>query len=994
LIINFTPYTLYMKHSLLLALLVTAMSLNLKAQQPKGKPMPKPAGVKTSATQLKYETVFNDPLGVRIYTLKNGLKLYLSVYKNAPRIQTYIAVRAGSKNDPSTATGLAHYLEHMLFKGTDVFGTKDFAKERVEIEKIENLYEVYRATTDEAKRKHLYHQIDSISGVAAKYAIANEYDKMLAAIGADGTNAFTSFDETVYVNDIPSNQVSNWLKIEAERFKKPVLRLFHTELEAVYEEKNRGLDNDDNKVWEAAFDGLFKKHTYGTQTTIGTIEHLKNPSMKEINKYFYKHYVPNNMAIIMSGDFDPDKVVAEAEKYFGGWASKPIETFTYQPEETIQSKVVKEVYGPTPSNVNLAFRTGADGTADADIGNVLNGVLYNRTAGLLDINLNQAQKLLNCNAYFYQLKDYGIFTFSGEPKEGQTLEEVEQMLLSQINLIKKGDFPDWLLEAVKTDLKLKKTKEFEQNSTRADAMLNAFVHGLTWEQQAASLNRMMSISKADIVAYANRIFGDNNYVVVYKRTGEDKGIVKVQKPEITPVEVDRENASTFVKAIEKSVPPPIAPKFINYETDVKQMVLNSGVKVLYNKNEENNLFELYYKFEMGSNNSKLLPVVVKYIPYLAGDGKTAAEVQQEFYKLGCSFNVFSDQENTWVSISGLNDNYEYAVKVFEKLLKSPKVEQEVLNNLIGDIIKERNDSKLQKRVIMRAMVNYARFGAQNPFTNVFSDSELKVITPQMVSDFISSLNGFEHKILYYGPRDAESVKSHLNNYHLTPAQLKPVPPAKLFAEAKLDKTVMVINYDMKQAEIMLLSNGEGYQPANVPIVNLYNNYFGGGMSSILFQDLRESKALAYSTYARYVEPNKRTRNYYNQAYIGSQADKLAEALAGLTALLDNMPKADGTFKGAKEMIIQEIRTQRINRADILFNFLQAEQLGNKTDIRKVVFENVQKYTYKDVLAFQNKTIKNKPRTVLVLGNKDLLDTSVLQKYGTVKSLTLEEVFGF
>ena len=191
----------------------------------------------SSVPSLNFEYALNDPFKARIYTLKNGMKVYMSVYKNAPRIQTYIAVKAGSKNDPSSATGLAHYLEHMVFKGTDKFGTKDFAKESVEITKIENLYETYRQTKDEGQRKKIYHQIDSVSGVAAKYAIANEYDKMLAGIGAQGTNAFTSFDQTVYVNDIPSNQLENFLKIEAERYRKPVLRLFHTELEAVTKRK-------------------------------------------------------------------------------------------------------------------------------------------------------------------------------------------------------------------------------------------------------------------------------------------------------------------------------------------------------------------------------------------------------------------------------------------------------------------------------------------------------------------------------------------------------------------------------------------------------------------------------------------------------------------------------------------------------------------------------------------------------------------------------------
>ncbi len=335
-------------------ILALAIPIAMASQGKPGKSMGNPLPALDTKNIRNYEFALNDPMNVRIYTLSNGLKVYLSVYKNAPRIQTFIAVKAGSKNDPADATGLAHYLEHMVFKGSDVYGTKNYAKESVEIKKIEDLFETYRKTKDDAQRKKIYHQIDSISSVAAKYAIANEYDKMLAGIGADGTNAFTSFDQTVYVNEIPSNQVENWLKIEAERFRKPVLRLFHTELEAVYEEKNRGLDSDDNKTWEAIFSGLFKNHTYGTQTTIGTIEHLKNPSMVEINKYYNKHYVPNNMAIIMSGDFIPEVVIGQIEKHFGSLQAKPVEKYNAAPEAAITQKIVKEVVGPNPASVAMA----------------------------------------------------------------------------------------------------------------------------------------------------------------------------------------------------------------------------------------------------------------------------------------------------------------------------------------------------------------------------------------------------------------------------------------------------------------------------------------------------------------------------------------------------------------------------------------------------------------------------------------------------------------
>ncbi|MDG1283947.1 MAG: insulinase family protein, partial [Flavobacteriales bacterium] len=268
-----------------------------------------------------YEEVIGDPLKARIYTLENGLKVYLTSYDDAPRIQTNIAVRAGSKNDPENATGLAHYLEHMLFKGTDVFGSLDFNKEGPLIEEIEALYEQYRtvAMTDTANRERIYRKIDSISAEAAKYAIANEYDKMALGIGAKGTNAYTSFEKTVYINDIPSNQLENWLKLESERFRYPVFRLFHTELETVYEEKNRTLDSDARKQYWALYQSLFQDHPYGKQSVIGSVMHLKNPSITEIKKYFNKYYRPNNVAICMSGELDFDKTIRLIDKHFGDW---------------------------------------------------------------------------------------------------------------------------------------------------------------------------------------------------------------------------------------------------------------------------------------------------------------------------------------------------------------------------------------------------------------------------------------------------------------------------------------------------------------------------------------------------------------------------------------------------------------------------------------------------------------------------------------------------
>lgn len=442
-------------------------------------------------------------------------------------------------------------------------------------------------------------------------------------------------------------------------------------------------------------------------------------------------------------------------------------------------------------------------------------------------------------------------------------------------------------------------------------------------------------------------------------------------------------------------PPPIEPVFLDYNRDIVHSKLKSAVPILYNRNKENKLFELYYKFDMGSNNSKKLPVAIKSVPYLACEDMSAAKVKEELYKLGCSFNMFIDAENVWVSLSGLDENFEKGLQLFEKVLAKPKLDETVLKNLVSDLIKERNDNKLQKRLILnKGLSNYARYGPVNPFSYVLSDQEMNALNVQEISEIITSLSSFEHRILTYSPRELTNISSLLGKYHNVPSKLKPVPPSYAFVEQNLGKQVFVAEYDMKQAEIIALSNGEAYDKNKVPLITMYNAYFGGGMSSIMFQDLRESKALAYSTFSRYNAPNKLSKKYFNFSYIGTQADKLEEAMKGLFDLLNEMPKSQSSFDAAKESIIQEIRTQRITKSAILFDYLAAKDLGNDTDLRKSVFDKVQSYTFDDIKKFHEQQIKSKTATVLVLGKKENLNLNVLGHYGEVKFLNLSEIFGY
>jgi predicted Zn-dependent peptidase len=943
-----------------------------------------------------YEEVKGDPLKARIYTLDNGLKVYLTSYDDAPRVQTNIAVRAGSKNDPADATGLAHYLEHMLFKGTDVYGSLNFEKEAPLLDKIEELYEEYRTIemSDEVNRDRVWKQIDSISGEAAKFAIANEYDKMVTGLGAKGTNAYTSNEKTVYVNDIPSNQIEKWLKLEAERFRYPVFRLFHTELEAVYEEKNRGLDNDGRKMFEALLAGLFPAHQYGQQTTIGTIEHLKNPSLTEIRKYFNKYYVPNNMAICLSGDFDYDETINLINKYWGSFERKDDPNFEVIDEAPITEPVYTEVYGPEAERLYIGFRFDGANTEDAKMLTMVDMVLSNSAAGLIDLNLNQAQELIGGGCFPYLLADYSMHGFYGSPKQGQSLEEVKDLLLAQIEEVKAGNFPDWLVGAIISDLKLNQIKKLESNSGRANEFVDAFTLGITWDDHQNEMAELERVTKQDIIDFAKNKYADN-YVVVYKRAGEDKSLLKVTKPAITPVSVNREDRSEFLDNLLAEEVKDIEPVFLDFENDIQKSNIGD-VSLIYKENTENERFKLNYILDMGKDHNTKLKLAVDYLKFLGTSDMSPAQKQEEFYKLGCELTVNCGAEKVTITLSGLANNFDESVALFENILAGAVADDEALENLKLSELKVRNDAKLNKQIILwRAMGSYAKYGVNSSFMNILSENELANITSAELIDIIHNLTSYEHKIMYYGPDEIVAVVDKLTALHTKNTELKAIPTKKEFVETAMDKPmVYIVDYDMKQAEVMMLSKGSKLNMTEYPQIKFHNEYFGGGMSSIVFQDMRESKALAYSVYSTYTIPSDKDDSHYLMSYIGTQADKLSEAMVGMTELLEVMPEAESNMNNAKESIEQKIRTERLTKSRVLSEYLKAEKMGVKHDVRKDIYDALPTFDISTLTSFHNSHISGGTRVVMVLGSKEDLDIEVLKNYGEIVHLTLEDVFGY
>jgi len=941
-----------------------------------------------------YKTVPGDALNARMYTLDNGLKVFMTVYKDAPRIQTYIAVRVGSKNDPSQTTGLAHYFEHMMFKGTQHFGTSDWENEKPYINSIDSLFEVYRVQTEDTKRASLYHTIDSISYIASKIAIPNEYDKLMKAIGSQGTNAGTANDYTIYIENIPANQLENWALIEADRFSNPVLRLFHTELETVYEEKNMSLTNDNRKANEAMLKALFPNHPYGKQTTLGETEHLKNPSMKNIREFYAKYYVPNNMAVCLSGDFDPDIAISVIDKYLGKLIKGNVPPFTFDVDVPITEPIVKSVTGLDAENVRLAFRFGGAASEDALMVDLINSILSNGKAGLIDLNLNQKQKVLSASSYSYGLCDYTALVLTGRPKSSQTLDEVKDLLLKQIDLLKKGEFPDWLIEATINNLKLDELKSYETNSGRAMSMANAFLNGISWEKAVSYVDRLSKISKNDVITFANKYLG-NNFVIIYKRKGKPEDVTKVKKPPITPIFINREGESEFVKTVKLAKVAEIQPVFLDYDKDITKLKTKTGIEILYKENTENKTFNLYYYFKMGKYNDIYLPFAVNYLNYLGTKQRTAGEIHEEFYKMACSFDVSAGNEDTWVSISGLSENMEKAFRLAEEIMADPQADTAALNNLVSDILKSRQDAKLNQQANFSALVSYGTFGPNSPQKYILNEKDLHLIIPEKLLGIIKSLLKYNHKILFYGPDNKENIIALIDKYHKAPSSLITPPVAIKFTEQETNTNKLYFaHYDAKQSYLQLITKGGSFDKTLASDISLYNSYFGGGMNAIVFQEMREKRSLAYTARSTYQIPSESGKPYMNNSFIATQNDKIIDAFTAFNELFNVMPESETSFKLAKDAIISKINTERFTKMNAIWNYLNAKDLGLTYDIRKDIYTRVPLMTLNDVKAFNEKFIKNKSKTYLVLGKESDMNFNALEKFGMLTRLKTEDIFGY
>ena len=956
------------------------------------------------SNSLRYSYVENDPFAGREYTLENGLKVYLSRSVLKPRIRFKMAVRAGIADSPADATGLAHYFEHMMFKGTDRIGALDYKKEKVLLDKIEQLFEEYRKTPEGKKKQAIYAEIDRISYEAAKYASAGEYSALISRIGGTSLNASTSADATLYVVDIPSGELEKLLILESERMRNPVMRLFHTELEAVFEEYNRSCDNDSFLAHEALWSKLFYPHPYSWVPFIGKVQHLKNPSITRIREFFRKYYVPSNMALTLAGDLDYDKTIRLVRKYFSHFPSGKKVIRNLKKASPLKKNEFVTVKSPKAGFQLIGFRL-EKGRRNEILGYLLGKILSNGSAGLMDQNLVRAQKVLSAGAYCAERKDYSYFLLWGRPRAGQNFEELSKLLLSELQKVKEGAFDPLLLEGIKTHYRKSLAEAQDDPDSALLTYIDSFIKEVPYVENLRILDDLGKITKKEIVHFARSL---GHYVRVDKVTGASPPDQKVKKPPMTPVVTNSHQYSAYAKEFmkKKSAPLPEG-DFLTMGKDLLKMDIGKGETLLYSKRplpRNRKLFIFQIILKRGSNSDPLLETALAYMKLLGTGNRTADSLRKELYANGISLDINCSAEQTILSIQAFHDRKEKAFSLAKEYLTGVKADEKVYQAFIARLLKSRADRKKDQNSNFSALNHFAAYGntvENNPtlYRNSVDEKRLRSLRGADLVSLVQKYFRTQERIYaYVGPDSPQEVKRLISLYFPAGKETgkkEPVPENRVFRLQKTHRsTVYLLPYDSKQFLFGIRARKGVFSLEKLPYILLFNEYFGaGGLDSIVFREIRESRSLAYSAYAYYNSPMEKGKCEAFVGVVGTQSDKFFEAADSLLALFRKIPVQENQFLQAKGKLVKALSSSR--RYGLLTDFyFGMEKMGIKGDHRKELLESLQKLTLKDIVDFGTENVSAGAYDLFILGPVKELDFKRLSRYGKIRLLTQKEVFGY
>lgn len=703
------------------------------------------------------------------------------------------------------------------------------------------------------------------------------------------------------------------------------------------------------------------------------------------------------MAICLAGDFDPDQTIAIIDKYFGSWKKSDNLTrpeFSLQPDITAVKDTA--VVGKEAENVMLAWKFKGANDKESDVLDVIEDMLSNGKAGLMEVDLEQQMKLASAGAFVYGLHDYSAFILAGNPNKGQKLEEVRSLMLQEMAKLRRGEFDNDLLPSVIANKKLNFYRGLDSNDNRASIMVDAFINDEKWEDVAGKLERQSKLTKQDIVDFANKYLRDDNFICVYKQMGEDTTLKKIEKPAITPIPANREYESAFVKEIKNAQVPEIQPQFLDFKKDLTVGKTSRKLPLVYKQNTQDDLFNLVFRYEFGDEDDIRYSYAAQYLDYIGTDKKSVSAIKQAFYKLACNFSIAQSSKTLQISLNGLNENLPAALRLTEEILHHAKADKTSWNQFIDLIEKQQQDAKTNQMSNFSYLWDYSTYGAYNPTRNAIKTADLRKMDPQELVNLLGGLNNIEHTVAYYGPYSEKQLNALLAKEHKTAKKLAAVPEGKEYKMEEIKQNeIYIAPYDAKNIYLRSYQNtGKKSDVKDGALISLFNEYYGGGMNTIVFQELRETRGLAYNAGAAYYTPVRKDEKDYFMRHIITQNDKMMDCIHVFDEITDNLPQNEASFNLAKQNLMKSIQSRRVTKAGVINAYFNAKLMGIDYDVTKLYYEQLPSLTLQDITNFEKQNIVGKPYRMVILGDEKNLDMKSLEKIAPIKRLSQEEIFGY
>ena len=926
-------------------------------------------------------------LKVKEYRLENGLTVWLNEDHSQPKVFGAVVVKAGAKDCPDT--GIAHYFEHMMFKGTDRIGTLDYESEKVLLDSIAMKYDELAMTEDTAARARLQKEINELSIRSSEYVIPNEFNRLINRFGGSGLNAATSYDATIYFNTFSPQYMVQWAEINSERLINPVFRLFQSELETVYEEKNMYGDFIGGQVMDTLMARYFGPHPYA-YPIIGSTKNLKNPRLTEMHKFFEDYYVASNMALILSGDFDAQQVMPILEKAFSrirsGNAPKQEKVMLppFNGRETMKVKF------PIPfiKAMGLGFRGVSANHEDQVALNIAVNLLNNANGtGYLD-KLMVEHKLMGALAINESMNEAGILAVAIMPKLLiQSYSSAEKMVWDEINRVKNGDFSDEMFNSLKLEQKRQYASSLENSDSRATIMMNLFSQGKSWNDYLNEVARIESITKEDVVRVAQKYFS-NNYLCVTKSTGKYPKD-NLPKPAFSPVVPRNADASSsYAKQLEKIPEQQVAPRIIDFEKDVKTSKLTPLVTLYTTPNPLNDIFTLNISYGIGALEQPELMQLTNYLQLLGTESLSFEQFRSRLQSIGSTLAFDVTPDAFVMKVTGFDNHIDETMELVGDFIRHAKADDKKLRQIVDDAkVSEKAFFKSGDNVAS-ALLEQVKYGDQSRYLRKLSLSQIKKLKGKDMLAIYDKVRSVQCDLHYCGTLPVEKVigtiRQHLPLERTTVASNSPY-----YRELKqYDRpTVFFIDMpDMAQSIVYGYVKGDPVDDkASRHASQLFSVYFGGDMSSLMFQEIREFRSFAYRTSGRYQLPNhahKGTAGSFT-AMLSTQSDKTLDALGVLDSLIREMPLKPERMEAVKQTLVNRINNDYPPFRNLSEKVASARMEGFDRDPAEEFLRDIATMDMQDISRFYQEQISGRPVVYVITGNRKHIDMKKLAEYGTI-----------